>query len=94
MEITVKARQTLLDIALQETGSAENALLIAIENNIPVTCKFNSGDTLKISALEKGSDVLEIYGEKKIIPATAPSIQQESLGGIEYMGIEIDFIVS
>lgn len=94
MEITVKARQTLLDIALQETGSAEQALQIAIDNNIPVTCKFKSGETLKVSAIEKGRDVLEVYHEKRIIPATAPSIQQETLGGIEYMGIEIDFIVS
>ena len=42
-------------------------------------------------------DVLEVYREKKIIPATAATSQQEALnpfGGIEYMGIEIDFIVS
>lgn len=94
MEIKVQSRQTLFDIALQQTGIADNALLIAIENGISVTDKLNSGDILTISGTEKGSDVLEVYQEKRIFPATAPNSKQEVLGGIEYMGIEIDFIVS
>ena len=94
----VKVGQSLLDIALQTTGDADNALQIALFNGLCLTESLISGTTLEIpSDLNTNVDVLEVYREKKIIPATAATSQQEALnpfGGIEYMGIEIDFIVS
>lgn len=98
MEVIAKVRQSLLDIALQETGNADNALQIAIANNIAATHKLIAGDVLNIpNGIEKNMDVLEVYREKRVSPATAPTTQQEAInpsGGIGYMGIEIDFIVS
>ena len=98
MEATVKVRQSLLDIALQETGNADKALQIAIANNMSATNKLAAGDILNIpESVEKNMDVLEVYMEKCVSPATAPTTQQEALnpsGGIGYMSIEIDFIVS
>ena len=94
----VKVGQSLLDIALQETGNADNALLIAFANNISATNKLTAGDILSIpDNIEKNMDVLEVYQEKYVSPATIPTSQQEALnpsGGIGYMSIEIDFIVS
>ena len=98
MEVIAKVRQSLLDIALQETGNADKALQIAIANNMSATNKLAAGDVLNIpDSIEKNMDVLEVYREKCVSPATAPTTQQEALnpsGGIGYMSIEIDFIVS
>ena len=62
------------------------------------TNKLAAGDILNIpESVEKNMDVLEVYREKCVSPATAPTTQKEALnpsGGIGYMSIEIDFIVS
>ena len=44
--VKVKKGQTLLDIAVQETGSVENAYLIAVANNLSVTSVLNVADEL------------------------------------------------
>jgi len=94
----VKNGQSLLDIAMQETGAAEDALQLALMNGICLTDELLTGTDLEIPETEnEDRDNVEFYRERGILPATATTKEQEALnpyGGIEYMGIEIDFIVS
>lgn len=94
----IKVGQSIVDIALQATGNADQALPIALSNGLCLTEQLTPGAILEIpQGTHVDMDVLEVYREKNILPATATTSQQEALnpfGGIEYMGIEIDFIVS
>ena len=94
----VKAGQSIFDIALQATGNADYALPIALSNGLCLTEQLTPGIILEIpSDIYPEREVLQVYREKNILPATATTAQQEAInpfGGIGYMGIEIDFIVS
>lgn len=97
MRITVKNRQSLLDIALERDGCIETVLDIAEANDMPVTDDLVPGTSVETggaAALKKQVvSHLEAYGVK---PATAISLSDADLcpfGGIGYMGVEYDFIV-
>ena len=83
--------QSLLDIALQHTGSAETALDIALANGISLSDNLETGATLTLPDTQGNKPMAQYYTVNKIMPAT--SLETE-IGGINYMGIEIDFIVS
>ena len=81
-------RQSLIDVALQTSGGVEGALGMSIKNDIPV-----SGETAPV--VDKL--VLGRYEARGIRPATDISAEDLACvpyGGIGFMGIEIDFIVS
>lgn len=94
----VRHGQSLLDIAIQETGSAEEALTIALMNGKCLTEALGSGEQIEVPDDEEGNrDTHEFYRKRHILPATASTKEEEALspyGGIAYMGIGIDFIVS
>ena len=80
-------RQSLIDVALQTSGSVEGALGMSIKNDIPV-----SGELAPVDKL-----VLGRYEARGVRPATDISAEDLACvpyGGIGFMGIEIDFIVS
>ena len=83
--------QTLLDIALQHTGDASKALDIALANGISLSDDLEPGATLTLPDTQGNKAMTQYYTVNKIMPAT--SLETE-IGGINYMGIEIDFIVS
>ena len=85
--------QSLLDIAIQCCGSAEAAYDIALLNNISITDDLAAGRELTIPASVNAS-VVTYYTQKGIRPATSLTDTDTVFGGIDYMGIEIDFIVS
>lgn len=96
MKATAKDRQSVIDIAIQTSGDVSAAADVAIDNGISVTDDLALGDILTaVAVVDK--NVVNRYAEKGIIPATAISEQDSDnapYGGIGYMGVELDFIVS
>ncbi len=89
----VSNSQSLLDIALQHTGSAETALDIALANGISLSDNLEPGATLTLPDTQGNKAMAQYYTVNNIMPATGVDDALE-LGGINYMGIEIDFVVS
>lgn len=99
MKQIVLNNQSILDIALQHTGSVENCFAIAIANGISVSDLLAAGTSLLIpEGLQNDNDVLNYYSAKKIQPATAITEGQDTeiptLKGIGYMSVGGNFKVS
>ena len=96
MEVLVRSGQNLLDIALQTAGALEAAFLISTTAGVSLTDTLTDGEKLPI-VKEHRHEVVTNYKADAVFPATAlteedyTTLAQE---GIEFMGIEIDFIVS
>lgn len=93
MKVQVIANQSLADIAIQEAGGIEGLFAIAALNSISITDAIQGGTELMLPAVPANRDVAGYYASRKLRPATwvddsfIPS-------GIEFWGIEFDFIVS
>ncbi len=98
MRSTILSRQSLLDIALQEGGSVEAALELAIRNGLSVSDELIPGEGIEVAVGDiKQKRVVEYYNVHGIRPATAitsDELEETPCGGIGYMGIGIDFIIS
>lgn len=97
MRATVKDRQTLADIALQYSGELEAMLELAIKNGLSLTDELRDGMELEIPDRPAVPVVVQRYKVKKVEPATELSADDVAVchfGGINYMGIEVDFIIS
>ena len=97
-EVRVLNGQTLFDIAIQETGSMENAYAIAEANGISMSDDLPPMLTGP-DGIIADSSVTGTFAARKIKPATGMSIvpgQEEELmpDGIGYMIIEQTFIVA
>ena len=98
--ITVLNNQSLLDIAVQYTGTIENAFKIAVANGLSLTDELQPGAQLIIpSDVEMNSDVVSYFSGKGIQPATGLTendllIAQTVQRGIGYMQIGKTFKVS
>ncbi len=94
----VYANQSLFDVAIQLTGSAENAFNLAQSNGLELSKELAAGDTLVIPKIEKTSELYNFYELNQIKPATALSSgDKDRLNDCEGIGcwaIEIDFKVS
>ena len=96
MEVKVKDRQSLLDMAVQTAGSMEAAFDLAAANGVSLTDILVDGQVLDTVAT-KHADTVRRYSTQGIQPATALSKEEMAVlaqEGINFMGIEIDFIVS
>lgn len=71
MEITALHRQSLIDIAIQHTGSVFSAFDIATANGLAVSETIEPGTVLILPETQKNTDILNYYNSKKINPATA-----------------------
>ena len=92
----VQQGQSILDVAIQQCGSVESILDMAALNSISVTDDLNAGASLVMPDAKDGK-VVSYYSVNRVTPATAVTldeINQHPVGGINFMGIEIDFIVS
>lgn len=88
-------RQSLIDIAIQTGGGMEAAIELARKNDLPVSEELTRDVVLTGTVVDK--IVLSRYEARNVRPATEISPEDKELvpyGGINYMGIEIDFIVS
>lgn len=96
MEVKVKDRQSLLDMAVQTAGSMEAAFGLAAANGVSLTDTLADGQVLDTVAVEN-ADTVRRYSVQGIQPATVLSEEEMAAlaqEGINFMGIEIDFVVS
>ena len=95
--ITVLPNQSLLDIAVQHTGSVYNTFAIAVANNLTITDDLTTGSALVIpDTVQEDKFVLNEYVLKRIEPATGitdPSVIPPEKG-IGWMQIGNSFKVS
>ena len=89
-------RQSLLDIALQTSGNIEAAFDLAADNDISISEPLETDAALR-SVPVVDQKVVNRYEAVDVRPATELSpedIEMAPYGGIGYMGIEGDFVVS
>lgn len=97
MKVNVLPLQSLLDIAIQHTGTVENTFALAVANGLSLTDDLPVGTEIKLpDSVNKDSDVLNYYTAKRLQPATAVTLlpEAERLEGIGYWVIQTDFKVS
>lgn len=97
MKTTAKDRQTLADIGLICGGTFAEGLETAIRNGLSASAELADGQDLETAEATGGAENLRRYAVERVDPATEASDEDRAAcpyGGIGYMGIEIDFIVS
>ncbi|MBQ3657997.1 MAG: hypothetical protein II956_14345 [Bacteroidales bacterium] len=96
MNVTAAYKQTLLDLALQTGGTAESAMELALINSRCLSDELEAGNEITLPDLPQNRQMVKYYSVNGILPATGlkPEFSGIVYGGINYMGIEIDFIVS
>ena len=96
MTITVLHNQSLLDLALQHTGTIESIFELAVLNEKSVTDDMVAGASLLIGEISN-KDILSYYTAKNIQPATAFTKEDKQvldrLEGISIWAINLDFVV-
>ena len=99
MTITALHNQSLLDLALQHTGTIESIFELAEANALNITDDVIAGKTLALSdEAFTNKDILAYYISKNLQPATAFSKEDEQVferqEGISIWAINLDFIVT
>lgn len=94
MKIKVLPYQSLADIAVRYTGDLENLFAIAAANNLMLDEELAAGKEIEIpeGSLETVSSIVRRFENNRLNPASADT-QNSIPGGIDYMGIQIDFWV-
>lgn len=89
-----KYGQSLLDLQLIAAGNLEGMKQLWDNNDLPITAELEDGQTLTMGDTADPCTVRS-YANSDIEPATALDEEAMStLGGIGYMRVGIDFIVS
>ena len=99
MTITVLHNQSLLDLALQHTGTIESVFEFAEANTLNITYDVQACKTLVLPAEAfTNKDILGYYTAKNLQPATAFSKEDEQvferLEGISIWAINLDFVIT
>ena len=99
MIITALHNQSLLDLALQHTGTIESIFEFAEANSLNITDDVQAGTPLYLGeGLGVRNDILAYYTAKNLQPATAFTKEDEQvferLEGISIWAINLDFVVS
>ena len=99
MTVAVLHNQSLLDLALQHTGTIESVFELAKDNALNITDDVQAGTPLYLGeGLGVRNEILGYYTAKNLQPATAFSKEDEQvferLEGISIWAINLDFIVS
>lgn len=86
--ITVRDRQTLLDLAMQCEGSVEDVFDLAAGNNISISDLLTTGAKIITTVVKnKNEQTAEYFNINKLYPASDDR-EIDSIGGIEYDSIE------
>ena len=96
MQIIALNKQSLPDLAIQELGSLEAVMALSIKNDIPVSAELEVGQVITYD-VAKPTRVVAYLRAQGVKPATGLSsadLGTAPSGGIGFMAIEIDFIVS
>ena len=99
MTVAALHNQSLLDLALQHTGTIESVFELAKDNALNITDDVQAGAPLYLGeGLGVRNEILNYYTAKNLQPATAFSKEDEQvferLEGISIWAINLDFIVS
>ena len=99
MTITALHNQSLLDLALQHTGTIETVFELAEANSLNITDEVQAGAPLYLGeGLGVRNEILAYYTAKNLQPATAFTKEDEQvferLEGISIWAINLDFIVT
>lgn len=93
----IHSRQSIFDVALQHCGNLESAFGIAELNGLSLTDDLEVGASMTMPEADN-KQVVQHYAVNTVEPATA--ITQDEINailatgeGIEFWGIEYDFIV-
>lgn len=91
MEVEVKDGQTLADIAIQETGTADTVMDMARLNGISPAAKLEAGRRLLLP--EVSNKRMQAYSKTNdVSPACSLSAETEQgHGGISEMCVGVDF---
>lgn len=96
--ITVHNGQSLVDIAVQECGAFEAVFSLAVRNDLSVTDSLSTGQLLVYEQEDiVKKQIVVTLAAGKVRPATEVTAEEMAAvpyGGIGFMGIEVDFIVS
>ncbi|RFM32266.1 hypothetical protein [Chitinophaga silvisoli] len=95
--VNVKPHQCLLDISMQEKGSIAALFDFAVANGRSITDEFIAGESLLIPDTEIiDMRTWQELQEDGIIPANGYTADDAAyvMGGIGYMGIQLDFRIS
>lgn len=71
MTVIIQNGQTLSDIAIQQYGSLEAIILLAMTNNINPTADLKAGDVLECPEQVYDRDMQSYCARNKVSPATA-----------------------
>jgi len=93
MTIEIQKHQTLMDIAIQYCGTVEALAELAALNDLETTDDLTPGEYLLIPVIYE-ERVEKYFSDNNIQPVTAISEELGDEEGIEFWGIEYDFIVS
>lgn len=97
MKIKAKKYQCLTDIAIQYTGTADTLYEIAQANGMSASDDIESEEIEIPDELTGNTRMKQHYETYHLNPATdlsAMDKQTNPYGGINYMGIEYNFIIS
>jgi hypothetical protein len=87
--------QSLYDIAILTYGDASKAISIAAHNGISVTTKLVAGQKIALQDAEKNIQVLQVYSNTGVIPATSFDDANAALStGIGFMDVGTTFKVT
>ena len=90
--IAIESNQNVLDACLQVYGTLEAMFDLALENNVSITDELEAGQILQHR--QNNNIVANYYAGRNHRPATVwVNDHQFILEGIDYWGIEIDFVV-
>lgn len=91
---TVISGQGIMDVSVEHTGSLEHIFKIALANNQGITDNLVGGQQLEFEAATYNKKVVDTYKRKEIHPGNAEILEDEEAGGIGFMKIGDDFIIS
>lgn len=91
--VKVKDKETLLDVAILNTGDFMGVFGMALQNNISITKDLASGDVLDVSPVINQSVVTELRS-RNARPASALDETMPLNRGIGFWRIFVDFVVS
>lgn len=97
--VKVKNGQTLFDLAIQESGSMEDAFALAVLNGLPLSEELETGTPLNYLSLAADKKIRKQFQDNNWKPASSGLIAGQGapggqLEGVDYWAIQIDFIVS
>jgi hypothetical protein len=70
MTVKILNGQGFIDIAIQETGDADNAFDIALENSLSILSVLTPGTTINMPVLTKKESIVQLFSNPNNKPAS------------------------